>query len=266
MFAATACDAELWHRRLGHRNAADLRRLGELGVGVPANLRMGGVCDTCEVSKHTQRSFPKVAKHRATKPLQLVHTDLLGPMESESLGDAHYAMLFTDDATRWRMVYFMRQKSEALGKLKAFLEDAACLTDGRVKAMRSDNGGEFIGDEFRAYCRQQGVSLKPGGPYAPQQNGVTERSWRTVIEMARSLRSEAGLGKEIWAEAVNTAVYIINRIPTSSLRGDTPHHALFGDHAMLDHMRVFGCRVFVQVPKKQRKKLDDRAWRGLAGL
>ena len=73
-------------------------------------------------------------------------------------------MLFTDDATRWRMVYFMRQKSEALGKLKAFLEDAACLTDGlRVKAMRSDDGGEFIGDEFRAYCRQQGVSLKPGG-------------------------------------------------------------------------------------------------------
>ena len=173
--------------------------------------------------------------------------------------------MFTDDATRWRTIYFMAHKSDTGAKLTLFLAEVRRLTAGsrRVLAIRSDRGGEFIDASFQAPCAAHGITFQPAGPDAPQQNGVAERANRIIQDMMRCMREASGLGKQWWGEAANAAVYIVNRVPTRALDGDTPHHALLGAHASLGHLRVFGCRVYVQVPKTQRRKLDDRAWRGI---
>ena len=208
-----AMEAELLHRRLGHRNLGDLKKLGGLGVRVRWCKPGGPKCEVCQLAKHTHRSFPKRAgRHRAKEPLELVHTDVLGPIEEPTVGGSRYAILFTDDKTRWRMIYLMKAKSEALECLKRYVLDMKALMQGRqVKALsglRSDNGGEYTGADFRRWCKEQGILQTFSGPHAPQQDGVAERSWRTVTEMARSMLIESRLGPEMWGEAMSTAVYL----------------------------------------------------------
>lgn len=269
--AAAECHAaveeELMHRRLGHRNLGDLKKLGGLGVHVKWCKPGGAKCAACQLAKHVNRSFPKwPGRHRAKEPLELLHTDVLGPIEEPTLLGSKYAILFTDDKTRWRMVYLMKHKSESLDRLKQYAEDMKALMVGRqVKALsglRSDNGSEYTGADFRRWCKEHGVLQTFSGPYAPQQDGVAERSWRTVTEMASCMMVESGLEPELWGEAMSTAVYIINRVPSGVIGGSTPYKMLFGEEASLDH-RVFGSRAYVQVEDRDRTKMEAKARPGI---
>lgn len=263
-------DWRVWHSKLGHTHVENLQKLGELDVGLPANLKSmiaaekGTVCcDICEISKHTHASFRSIGRIRATKPFEIVHMDVFGPVDTQSLGGAVYGIVWTDDYSRWRVIKFMKAKSESLSKTKEFLADVSGLTKGqyKVRGLHSDNGGEFISREFKRYCKRKGIRQTYTGPRAPQQNGVAERANRIVLDMTRCLRLESGLGKELWGEISSTAVYIVNRIPTVALGGDTPYYRLFGKQATLSHMKVFGCQAYVQ--EERRGKLDAKAWRGI---
>jgi len=198
--------------------------------------------------------------------MDLVHTDVMRPVES-SLGGVRFAVMFTNDFTRWRVVYPMKAKSDTLAMFKRYIADIGVLMKGRkVKAIlriRSDNGGEYTGDDIGDYCKSQGILRNFTAPESAAQNGVAERRWRTVVGTARCLREQAGLPKSFWAETVNTAVYLFNRMPISSLDGATPYYALFGKQASLDHLRSFGCRVYAHYYDHEKKKLDPKAWRGL---
>jgi hypothetical protein len=132
-----------------------------------------------------------------------------------------------------------------------------------LTSLKSDNGGEFTGKAFRDLCKRHGIRQVFTGPFAPQQNGLAERSNRTVIEMTRCLLKDSQAPRHLWAEATNTAVYIINRCPTKPLRGDTPYHALHGTPANLSHMHIFGSPAWLHVYDHQRKKLDDKSWQGI---
>jgi transposase InsO family protein len=189
----------------------------------------------------------------------------LNPQSWNDSSGARYGLLFTDDVTRWRRIYFLKEKSDALEKLMLYEGDmSALLNDRNIKIARlhSDNGGEFVGAKFKSYCSGKAILLTTSGPECPEQNGLAERSNRTVVEMARCLRVQSGLGKELWAEACYTAVHILNRVPSRVIDGDTPHHRLLGKHARLDHFKAFGCKAYVQVYDRYRK-MDDKAWRGI---
>ena len=96
-------------------------------------------------------------------------------------------------------------------------------TEKKIKALRTDNGGEFCKKEFEELCKKCGIARQKTTPYTPQQNGVVERMNRTLMEKARSMLSGTGLGQEFWAEAVETACYLVNRSPSSALEDKTPH-------------------------------------------
>jgi hypothetical protein len=266
--ARTAISAELVHRRLGHYNMRDIIRLSSKSdVGLP-DIKSDAtkVCDVCSVSKNTRSSFPSTGdlSRDAHKPLDIVHVDVTGPVDTISLGGARYALIFTDAYSRWRVVYVLATRDQVLSKLKEYLLDMNALLHGaKVKRLHSDGGGEFIGAEFKQYCKAQGILLTGSSAHTPEQNGVAERSNRTVMDMARCMRVDAGLGKEFWAIAVDTAVYLINRLPSSAIGGATPYQRLLGKPPRLDHTRIFGCRAYVQVYKHERKKLDEKAWRGI---
>jgi len=104
--------------------------------------------------------------------------------------------------------------------------------------LRTNNGGEFCSKEFEEFCKKCGISLQKTTPYTPQQNGVVERMNKTLMERARRMLTGSGLGQEFWAEAVDTACYLVNRSPSSALEDKTPQEEWTGKKPSLSHLRV----------------------------
>ena len=98
----------------------------------------------------------------------------------------------------------------------------------RLKCLRFDNGGEYCSKEFNNYCSYNGIRRGKTIPRTPQENVVSERMNRTIMEHARSMRLHVGLPLQFWADAVDTAIYLINRGPSSSLYGGIPEEAWIG--------------------------------------
>lgn len=101
-------------------------------------------------------------------------------------------------------------------------------------------------------------------PYTPEQNGVSERMNRTLVESARSMLEDSQVSKRFWGQAVQTAAYLVNRSPSSALDSNvTPFELWEGRKPDVSKLRVFGCPMFVHVPKEHHKKLDAKAWKGI---
>ncbi|CAB75469.1 copia-type reverse transcriptase-like protein [Arabidopsis thaliana] len=251
----------LWHLRFGHLNFGGLELLSrkEMVRGLPCINHPNQVCEGCLLGNQFKMSFPKESSSRAQKPLELIHTDVCGPIKPKSLGKSNYFLLFIDDFSRKTWVYFLKEKSEVFEifkKFKAHVEKESGLV---IKTMRSDSGGEFTSKEFLKYCEDNGIRRQLTVPRSPQQNGVAERKNRTILEMARSMLKSKRLPKELWAEAVACAVYLLNRSPTKSVSGKTPQEAWSGRKPGVSHLRVFGSIAHAHVPDEKRNKLDDKS-------
>ena len=129
--------------------------------------------------------------------------------------------------------------------------------------IRSDNETEYIADKFAKFCEVAGIEHQLTATYTPQQNGVSERKNRTIMEMARCLLFEKEMPKMFWAEDVNTAVFLQNKLPTKALKGKTPFEAWFGFKPSINNLRIFGCMCFTHVPDAKREKLDQKAEYGV---
>ena len=127
-----------------------------------------------------------------------------------------------------------------------------------IKAVRSDNGGEYIG-ELRRELVRDGIRVETSAPYTPEQNGVAERMNRTLVESARSMIHAQGLGQEYWAEAVVAAAYIRNRVISRSTDGKSPHELWYGKKPTVRHLRVWGCIAYAHVAQEKRSKFDAKA-------
>ena len=134
-----------------------------------------------------------------------------------SLGDSQYYIIFIDDCSKKVWVYFLKNKSNVFDTFKRWKAMVETETGLRLKCLRSDNGGEYIDRGFKEYCAANGIRMEKTIPRTPQQNGVAERMNRTINERARSMRLHSGLLKAFWADAVNTAVYLINCGPSVPL-------------------------------------------------
>ena len=135
---------------------------------------------------------------RSTRRLELVYIDVCGPMQTRSNGGIQYVITFVDDYSRcYCFSYFMKQKSEALERFKEFRAAAENETGMKIKALRSDRGGEYMSDKFSDYFKEHGRKGETTAAYSPQQNGVAERLNRTLGEAARSMLQQAGLSKSL---------------------------------------------------------------------
>ena len=109
-----------------------------------------------------------------------------------------------------------------------------------VKALRADRGGEYLSDKFKHYLTECGIRSESTAAYSPQQNGVSERLNRTLVEAARSMLSHSGLSYAYWAEAVATATYLRNRMVSAAIKsGQTPYQLWYGKKPNLEHIRVW---------------------------
>ena len=129
--------------------------------------------------------------------------------------------------------------------------------------MRSDNGKEYNLAEFNQFCENAGIEHQLTTPYTPQQNGVSERRNRYIMEMSRCMLHEKNLPKNFWAEAANMVVFLQNKLPKKVVKDQTPFEAWYGYKPSLKFLKVFGCLSFTYVPQSKRDKLDKRASPGI---
>lgn len=252
-----------WHLRFGHLNFGGLKLLSKkkMAKGLPPINHADQLCEGCLLGKHSRKSFPEEASTRAKKPLELVHSDVCGPINPSSLGKSNYFVLFIDDFSRKTWVYFLKQKLEVFETFKKFKALVEKESGYSIKALRSDRGGEFTSKKFEKYCEENGIRRPVTVPYSPQQNGVAERKNRSILNMTRCILKSKRLPKELWAEAVNCAVYLSNRSPSRSVWNKTPQEAWSGRKPSISHLRVFGSIAYAHVPDQKRSKLDDKSER-----
>lgn len=250
--------AMLWHRRLGHIGQQNLLKMKNgLVDGVVFNDNGNEIknCVTCCESKQTRLPFDE-RKRETTDILQLIHSDVMGPMETQSLGGAKYIVSFVDDYSKKVYVYFIRGKDEVFGKFKEFRALVENQMNKRIKILRSDNGKEYMSNDFDNFCKTHGIRREMSTPYTPQQNGVAERMNRTLVEKAKCLLFDAKLKKAFWAEAVNMAAYLINRCPS---KGKIPDEVFYNKRVDVSTLKLFGCEIMVHVPKEKRRKWDKKS-------
>ena len=250
-----------WHMRFDHLNFGALKSLGEekMVKEMSSINHPNQLCEACLLDKHSRRSFPKEATTRATKPLQLVHTDVCGPINPSSFGKNKYFLLFIDDYSRKTWVYFLKQKSEAFVAFKNFKAPIEKESGYEIKSLRSDKGGEFTSKEFNDFCESHEIRRPLTVPRSPQQNGVAKRKNRAILNMARCMLKAKNMPKEFWAETISCAIYLSNRSPTRSVKDKTPQETWSGRKPNVDHLRVFGSIAYAHVPQQERSKLDDRS-------
>lgn len=250
--------AWMWHARLGHVSFRVIEWMvqKDLVRGVPNIKHPTQVCEGCTIAKQTRQPFPKETQWRASKPLELVHADLCG--QTTEAGN-RYFMLLVDDYSRYMWVFMIKSKDEAFITFKRFKDQVEKESSVKLMGLRTDRGGEFTSQQFTNFCSQEGIRRQLTAPYSPQQNGVAERSNRSILEVTRSLLKTMKVPDTLWGEAVRHAVYILNRIPTKGVKSMTPYEGLKGNKPTLHHLKVFGCVRYVKKPTNQVTKLSNRS-------
>ena len=265
--AGTALDWLTVHERMGHLHVRAMQAMHDkqvaLGLTLPTKGSMDDIskCEGCLVGKAHRLPFPAQASHRATRPLQLIHSDVCGPIEVNNNGK-RYILTFIDDYSRFVWIVITTDKSgqTILTHFRRYKVWAEKYTGFQIKGIRTDGGGEYVNDQMTTYLHTMGIERQTTVAGTPQQNGVAERANRTILEAARSMLHAARLPLDYWVYAVQTAVYLRNRSASRSLNNLTPYEAWRGEKPDLSHLRVFGCRAYMWLDKGKRdSKLHPRA-------
>lgn len=251
----------VWHERLGHVGKRAIREIAEKGLvsGVSITDKNDVFCEPCQMGKSHRLPFNKKMEHnKKNKPGEKMHTDVCGPMSTNSVGGSRYFLTFKDETTGYRHVYFMKKKSEVCEKFKIFEKMIENKFGRKMKTLRSDNGREFCNKELHDYLEKHGIQQETTAPHNPEQNGKAERENRTIVESARTMIIAKNLPLNLWAEAVNCAVYVLNRTVWTS-GAVTPYEAWAEKAPNLKHLRIFGSDAYVHTPKQFTRKFDARA-------
>lgn len=259
-------EGELWHRRMGHISPPIVNKLKNVTIGVndlitPMSLSS---CEVCSAAKLHKKSFNK-DRDRATRPCQIVHVDLMGPITPVTFEKHNsYIMCVIDDYTRFLQAFVIKSKSASdvtpcLNEALRFLQ--ACFPGpGQFDILRCDNGTEFCNEHIDLVLEKYGIVRESSEPYCHEHNGLVERLNRTIQERARALLFEAGFPANKWGLAIHAACYIYNRTPHSSIEFVTPFEMLYGKPPDVSTLKVFGSCAYAldeQVPKG--KKFQPRS-------
>lgn len=242
-----------WHERFGHMNLVYVKNM----------LKRDGIqfqqevfeCEECIQGKLHREPYLS-SKSKSSRNGDLIHADLCGPMENISLGGSKYFLLFKDDFSHYRKVYFLKTKSEVAERLRDFIYWVEKQCDHKVKVLRTDCGREFVNKENDVFLKRNGITHQKSVPYSPEQNGRIEREMRTVVEMARTLLHAKNLDVKLWAEAVSMAIFILNRTGISTQKHETSFELWTGRKFDVKDLRIFGSEIYVHIPKNFRRKFD----------
>nr|ABF95048.1 retrotransposon protein, putative, unclassified [Oryza sativa Japonica Group] len=255
----------LWHHRLAHVGMQNLATLlkGEHILGLTnVTFEKDRVCSACQAGKQVGNPHPIKNIMTTTRPLELLHMDLFGPVAYISIGGNKYVFVIVDDFSRFTWVYFLHDKSKAQDVFKRFAKQAQNLYDLTIKRVRSDNGGEFKNTQVEEFLDEEGIKHEFSAPYDPPQNGIVERKNRTLIEAARAMLDEYKTSDVFWAEAVSTACHAINRLYLHKILKKTSYELLSGKKPNVSYFRVFGSKCFILSKRPCSSKFSPKVDEG----
>jgi hypothetical protein len=244
-----------WHCRLGHPSFLNLQKL------VPSLSDFSSFnCETCELSKHHRATFKLRNDEPCLHPFELVHSDVWGPARTTGLCGARYFVTFIDDHSRLTWVYVLKDRSQLFATFQSFYAEISNQLNAKLLAFRTDNAREYTESSFQEFLTSRGIIHQTSCVRTPQQNGIAERKNGPILAIARALMLQMHVPKPFWADAVLTATYLLNRMPSRVLKGKSPFEILFADKSPFSvPLKVFGCVSFVHNLNPSRDKLDPRA-------
>ncbi|RVW98628.1 Retrovirus-related Pol polyprotein from transposon TNT 1-94 [Vitis vinifera] len=248
----------LIHNRLGHPSLSKFQKM----VSRFSTLSSLS-CESCQLGKHTRVSFPKRLNNRAKSPFELVHTDVWGPCRTASTLGFQYFVTFIDDYSRCTWLFLMKNRAELFSIFQKFYAEIQTQFNISIRVLRSDNAREYFSAIYFIYVSSWDFH-QSSCAHTPQQNGVAERKNRHLVETARTILLHSNVPFRFWGDAVLTACYLINRMPSSVLHDQIPHFLLFPDQPLYFlPPRVFGCTCFVHILTPGQDKLSAKAMKCL---
>ena len=193
---ASETDSMLWHRRMAHLHFRKMNYITKHGLVLGVPQKSFGVedkCLPCKKGKQHKKPHKPKTKNSLNSPFDLLHMDLFGPVNVRSLGGKYYALVITDDFSRFSWVFFLGSKDETGETLMNFFNQAENIFGTTIKRIRSDNGSEFKNSCFSIFCIRKGIEHQFSSAYEPQHNGVAERKNRTLIEATRTMLADSKL-------------------------------------------------------------------------
>jgi Integrase core domain/GAG-pre-integrase domain len=240
-------DYGLWHKRLGHPSNKVLNSFFDNSLKTCIN------CDVCKLAKQTRLHFP-LSTSKTQNIFELVHSDVWKSAPLISYNGFKYFVIFIDDFSRTTWLYLLRSKDEVFNCFEEFINRVQTQYNGKIKTFRSDNGTEFVNNKFSNLFRDKGIIHQTTCINTPEQNGVSERKNRHLLEVTRALLFQNNVPKVYWSDAILNANYLINRLPSAPLGNKIPLEVLFQRKININHLRIFGCVCFVKI--KRKDKLD----------
>ncbi|GBO19376.1 Copia protein [Araneus ventricosus] len=262
--ASNKNNLEDWHRKFCHINPRYIINTSknESVKGLPIFKNEQLNCEVCKLAKTKRKSFKPIGKIKSTKPLQLLHMDVCGPLPSQSLRGHRYFLSITDDYSRKVIVYPMKNKSEVFDCFTKFQKRAERYLNSKIINIRTDRGMEFCHNEFQNFLDNQGIRTERTNEYTPEQNGVSERFNYTALDAVKCLLKDNNLRNGFWAEALLCFTYTWNRICHQS-HNKTPFELYCGRKPSIRHLKPFGATAYIGTPRQLRTKLQMRAKKGV---
>jgi hypothetical protein len=219
-------------------------------------------CEACQAGKQVGAPHHAKGIMTTTRPLEMLHMDLFGPITYIGIGGNKYCLIIVDNYYHFTWVFFLQDKGETQEVPNKFLKRAQNEFDAKVKRIRNDNGTEFKNSQGEDYLDKEGIKHEFLAPYTLQQNGVVGRKNRTLIEMARTMLDEYETSDWFWVEAVNTACHATNRLYLHKLLKKTPYELLIGNKPNASYFRVFGSKCYVLQKKSRSSKFAPKVYEG----
>ena len=266
--ALTACgtfkaDVNTWHHRLAHLDHDAVMRMMKRGMvrgmEIVGGSSKAAPCEPCLKGKQTRSEILKHTETRSDTVLGRVFSDVCRKLPTRSHVGYEYFATFVDDKSRKVFVVGLKHKSDVAKNLKDFIAHAETQTGERVKILRSDGGGEYIGNVLTDYLKEKGIKQELTTPDTLQHNSVAEQMNRTLLDKVRAMLTDADLPEVYWFEALVYAAHLHNVSPTRALDDATPEEAWSRNKPNVSHLRVFGSKAFVHVPAAQRDKLGAKS-------
>ncbi|GJZ02295.1 putative RNA-directed DNA polymerase [Tanacetum coccineum] len=255
-FSAVRASPTIWHRRIGHPHQRLLHSmLSNFSLPV-TNKSLSSFCNSCPLGKSSKLPLFE-SGFRSNNILDLVYCDVWGPAPLLSFEGHIYFMLCVDRHSRYMWIYHLAQKSDVYFTFKSFVQMVKRQFTTKLKNVQTNWGGEFR--NLALFFSSLGINHRRSCPHISEQNGFVERRNRHVVETGLTLLAQACVPQRFWHYAFDTAVYLINRMPSRTSTNKSPFEHIFKRSPDYSFLRVFGCLCFPHLRPYNRHKMDFRS-------
>lgn len=245
-----------WHHRLGHCDKSVLHQIAKQSSCVEVDVYS---CDSCVNNKSISLPHEQSMIYNDVNIFEFLHVNLW-ESSSYSAGGNKYGLIIIDHRTLFCFGILLKSKSDATEALINFIinhESMYKKYQRRVCRIRTNCGKEFLNQRMEEFCLEHGIDHQDTVEVSSQQNDIVEKVNRNIFIAVRTLVNSANMNHKYWADAMMTAIYLINIwVPDSGL---SPFESFFGHKPSYDHLHSFGCEAYCHQSKSNRDSTDRKS-------